>query len=128
MHSTATLAGAAVGLAGVAALAQWKPTRAWLLDRIKPGEGPSAAQRAKGWFTVTFHVESGTRRFVTQVSGGDAGYTETAKMLAETALCLVLDRARLPAFTGVVTPAMGVGEALVDRLQRAGIVFRVIQG
>ena len=128
VHSTATLAGAAVGITGIVALAQFGPTRAWLAGRLASGEGPSAAQRAKSWFTVTFRVKSEGRSFVTRVSGGDAGYTETAKMIAEAAQCLVLNRDRLPPHTGVVTPAMGLGEPLIDRLQRAGMAFRVLQG
>jgi short subunit dehydrogenase-like uncharacterized protein len=59
-----------------------------------------------------------------QVSGGDPGYGETAKMLAESALCLAFDRNQLPEHVGIVTPASGMGQPLIDRLTRAGIVFR----
>lgn len=128
VRSTAVLVGGAVGIAGVAALAQFGPTREWLLGRINPGEGPSAEVRAKGWFTVTFRATGATRTVLTQVSGGEAGYTETSKMVAESALCLALDRDRLPPHTGVVTPAMAMGEALIVRLQKAGMVFRVLEG
>lgn len=128
VRSTARLVGGAVGLAGVAALAQLGPTREWLLGRIAPGEGPSAEARAKGWFTATFRARAGGRELVTQVSGGEAGYSETSKMVAESALCLALDREKLPEHTGVVTTAMGMGEALIARLQRAGIGFKVLEG
>lgn len=30
-------------------LAQFKPTKQWLLNRIKQGDGASEAERAKGW-------------------------------------------------------------------------------
>jgi len=60
----------------------------------------------------------------TEVAGGDPGYDETAKMLAESALCLALDD--LPPTTGQVTPVTAMGDALLDRLQRAGITFRVL--
>ena len=57
------------------------------------------------------------------LEGGDPGYTETAKMAAESALCLALDD--LPVNAGVVTPATSMGMALCDRLQAAGIRFTV---
>ena len=43
----------------------------------------------------------------TRVSGGDPGYTETAKMLAESALCLAFDDN--PPTAGQVTTAHGDG-------------------
>lgn len=61
---------------------------------------------------------------VTEVVGGDPGYDETAKMLAESALCLTLDN--LPPTAGQVTPAAAMGDALTARLRRAGITFRVL--
>jgi saccharopine dehydrogenase (NAD+, L-glutamate forming) len=61
---------------------------------------------------------------VTQVSGGDPGYGETAKMLAESALCLAFDK--LPRLGGVLTPAQAMGSALLERLQLAGIRFEVL--
>ena len=61
----------------------------------------------------------------TLVSGGDPGYDETAKMLAESALCLLQDKAELPAHYGVVTPAEAMGGHLLKRLQAAGMVFEV---
>ena len=73
------------------ALSQLPPTRKLLLKLKDPGEGPSAEQREKGWFRVRFHGEGGGQRVVTEVSGGDPGYGETAKMLAESALCLAHD-------------------------------------
>ena len=55
------------------------------------------------------------------MSGGDPGYTETAKMLSESALCLAYDD--LPETSGQVTTAQAMGEALTARLQKAGIAF-----
>lgn len=92
--------------------------------RQQPGEGPSAEKRAKNWFRVRFHGEGGGQMVNTEVAGGDPGYTETAKMLAESALCLLHDD--LPETAGQVTTAQAMGQALVDRLQRAGITFRVL--
>ncbi|WP_309117284.1 saccharopine dehydrogenase NADP-binding domain-containing protein [Saccharothrix sp.] len=117
----------AVGLVGgvgaLMGLAQVPPVRRWLLDRRKPGSGPSAEQRARSWFKVLFFGEGGGQRVVTEVSGGDPGYGETAKMLGESALCLAFDE--LPATAGQVTTAVAMGDALTGRLVQAGIGFRV---
>ncbi|SEQ20653.1 Uncharacterized conserved protein [Streptomyces sp. yr375] len=118
-----------VAVGGVAAVgtlvaaAQLPPARHWLSDRLKPGEGPSAQQRARSWFSVRFVGEGGGRRVCTEVAGGDPGYDETAKMFAEAALSLACDD--LPPTAGQVTTAVAMGDALTDRLIRAGIRFRV---
>ncbi|MEU6357416.1 saccharopine dehydrogenase NADP-binding domain-containing protein [Streptomyces sp. NPDC047072] len=114
------------GVAAVGALfaaAQVPPARRWLSDRLKPGDGPSAEKRAKSWFSVRFVGEGGGRRVFTEVAGGDPGYDETAKMFAESALSLAFDD--LPETAGQVTTAVAMGEALIERLRRAGITFRV---
>ncbi|MGV9277454.1 saccharopine dehydrogenase family protein [Streptomyces griseosporeus] len=114
------------GVAAVGALfaaAQVPPVRRWLADRIEPGEGPDAEKRARSWFRVRFVGEGGGRRVFTEVSGGDPGYGETAKMFAESALCLALDD--LPPTAGQVTTAVAMGDALTERLRAAGIRFRV---
>jgi short subunit dehydrogenase-like uncharacterized protein len=116
------------GVAGVASLfaaAQIPPVRNVLLGRLSPGDGPSEQERDKGWFKVRFVGEGAGRRVVTMVSGGDPGYSETAKMLAESALCLAQDE--LPATAGQVTTAVAMGDALIARLQRAGIGFEVLE-
>jgi short subunit dehydrogenase-like uncharacterized protein len=45
-------------------------------------------------------------------------------MLAETAMCLAFDE--LPATAGQVTTAAAMGDALLARLQKAGISFEVL--
>jgi short subunit dehydrogenase-like uncharacterized protein len=125
--SLARLVVTGLGMGLVVALAQFKPTRQRLLDYRKPGEGPTAEQRAANWFKITLVGRSESKEVVTRVSGGDAGYSETAKMVVESALCLVEDRDRLPGRTGVLTPAMAMGEVLIDRLQRAGLRFEVLE-
>jgi short subunit dehydrogenase-like uncharacterized protein len=120
-----TIAALGAGVGAVAALAPLPPTRKLLLKIKSPGEGPGEAERAKSWFKVRFVGEGGGKRVVTEVSGGDPGYGETSKMLAESALCLAFDE--LPASSGQVTTAMAMGDALMDRLQRAGIAFRVLE-
>ncbi|MFK0067419.1 saccharopine dehydrogenase family protein [Streptomyces sp. NPDC091046] len=112
---------AAVG--ALVAAAQVPPARRWLSGRLAPGQGPSAERRAKSWFSVRFVGEGGGRTVFTEVAGGDPGYDETAKMFAETALCLALDA--LPPTAGQVTTAVAMGDALTERLRAAGIGFRV---
>lgn len=116
------LGGAAAVSTGVLA-AQLPAVRRWLMGRYEPGQGPSAERRARSWFSVRFVGEGGGRRVFTEVSGGDPGYDETAKMLAESALCLAHDE--LPKTAGQVTTAVAMGDALLDRLRAAGLRFRV---
>ncbi|MER6912139.1 saccharopine dehydrogenase NADP-binding domain-containing protein [Streptomyces sp. NPDC000594] len=121
-----TLPMAVGGLAAVTALvglAQLPAARRWFLSRLRPGEGPDAGRRAKSWFSVRFVGEGGGRAVYTEVTGGDPGYDETAKIFAESALCLAFDE--LPPASGQVTPAAAMGDALLTRLQKAGIRFRV---
>jgi short subunit dehydrogenase-like uncharacterized protein len=121
---TKTLRYAAGGMIGASALAlaaQVKPLREQLGKRVPQGSGPSERRREKSWFTVDFVAESGGTTLHTRVSGGDPGYTETAKMLAESALCLAFDDN--PATAGQVTTAQAMGDALLARLQAAGMGF-----
>jgi short subunit dehydrogenase-like uncharacterized protein len=119
------LAGMAAGAGAAVALAQLKPTRDLLLKIRDPGEGPSPEQRAKSWFKVRLVAEGGGQRVVCQVSGGDPGYGETSKMLAQSALCLAHDQ--LPERAGQITPAVAMGEPLIKRLGEAGIGFEVVE-
>lgn len=119
------LAGMAVGAGTAVGLAQLAPTRNLLLKLKDPGEGPSPQQRERGWFRVRLVGDAPGKRVVVQVSGGDPGYAETSKMLAESALCLARDE--LPERAGQLTPAVAMGQSLIDRLQRAGIGFRVLE-
>jgi saccharopine dehydrogenase (NAD+, L-glutamate forming) len=118
-------AGLGAGAVGLAALVRFAPTRGLLGRLLRPGDGPSPAQRAKGWFRVRFVATSGDERVLTEVSGGDPGYGETAKMLAESALCIAHDP--LPVAAGQVTTAVAMGDALRLRLERAGIAFRTLR-
>jgi len=123
LSSVAAVAG---GASVAFVLAQLPPTRKLLLNKVpSPGEGPSEETRANAWFKVTFVGEGGGKRVVTEVTGGDPGYTETAKMLAESALCLAFDE--LPEAAGQVTTAQAMGDPLTARLQTAGIEFRIVE-
>ncbi|MEW2356781.1 saccharopine dehydrogenase NADP-binding domain-containing protein [Spirillospora sp. NPDC029432] len=124
-HLPAAL-GIAAGAAALLPLTQLPPARSLLMRLGTPGEGPSAERRARSWFSVKFAGEGGGEKVVTEVRGGDPGYTETAKMLAESALCLAHDD--LPPTAGQVTTAVAMGNALIERLDRAGITFRTLRG
>lgn len=119
------LLGGVAGAGGVVALSQFKYTRNKLLKVKDPGQGPDDATRANSWFKVHFIGEADGLHVWTRVAGGDPGYGETAKMLAESALSLALDK-DLPARFGIVTPGAGIGTALIDRLQKAGIEFETL--
>jgi saccharopine dehydrogenase (NAD+, L-glutamate forming) len=117
-------AGGALGAGAIAVAAQVPPVRNFLLGRVKQGDGPDAARRARSWFTVDFVGEGDGRTVHTRVSGGDPGYDETAKMLAEAALCLSFDDN--PTTAGCVTTAQAMGENLMARLVAAGIKFETL--
>jgi short subunit dehydrogenase-like uncharacterized protein len=121
LDSAGALVGAMAGAAGLVAASRIGVTRRWLLSLRPPGDGPTAAQRAAGRFRITFLGEGGGQRVRTHVSGGDPGYGETAKLLAESGLCLALDP--LPPVAGVLTPVQAMGQALLTRAQRADIQF-----
>jgi short subunit dehydrogenase-like uncharacterized protein len=116
-----TLAGGAVLIAG----AQLGPTRSLLLKLVAQGDGPDEEKRARSWFRLRLIAEGGGRTVTTEVAGGDPGYTETAKMLSESALCLAFDD-DLPQVSGQTTTAVAMGHALIRRLQAAGITFRTL--
>jgi short subunit dehydrogenase-like uncharacterized protein len=121
-----TLVEIAAGGGAAIALAQLPPTRDLLFKLVPAGEGPSPERRERSRFRVRFAGEGGGKRVATEVSGGDPGYGETAKMLAESALCLAQDD--VPVRSGQLTPAAAMGEHLQRRLEAAGIQFRVLKG
>jgi len=120
----------AVGITGALAALGYAMGRPVLRDMVakrapKPGDGPSAEARASGHWTLRL-VAQGDRDDVvifTVSDRADPGYSSTAKMLGESALCLALDPLTSPG--GVQTPAVAMAKPLVDRLRRAGLVFAV---
>lgn len=122
-HLPVAVAGVA-GAASLFTLAQIPPARDFLLGRMESGQGPSPEERDKGWFKVTFVGKGGGRKVIVEVSGGDPGYGETSKMLAEAALCLAHDD--LPDTAGQVTTAVAMGKPLMQRLERRNITFRTL--
>lgn len=115
--------GLTVGVGAVLALAQLPPTRA-LLEKLKqPGEGPDEETRKKGWFKVAFSGRAGAHAVRCEVRGGDPGYGETSRMIAQAALSLALDDEKLPKQSGVITPTMAFEGVLIERLGALGITF-----
>lgn len=99
----------------------------------KPGTGPSEQTMNAGWFTCDLLGIAADGR---QVRGrirydGDPGNRATTVMVCESALALALDVDALPgggARGGVLTPATGLGDVLVDRLRRAGVTIAIPTG
>ncbi|MEO1365545.1 MAG: saccharopine dehydrogenase NADP-binding domain-containing protein [Acidobacteriota bacterium] len=127
VRSLPKLAVGAAALTGVVALAQTKLTRNLLLNLKKPGDGPSERKRSRSRFEVVFlGTSAGGGKVRVEVSGGDPGYGETSKMLAESALCLLQDRDRLPERAGILTPAMAFEDLMIERLRAADMRFQVM--
>jgi len=109
-------------MAGVAL----RPSRALLGPVLpKPGEGPGEKARRTGFFRLRVHARTTAgARYLTRVEArGDPGYAATAVMFGESALCLTLDRDRLPDRAGVLTPATAMGAVLTKRLRSAGHTY-----
>ncbi|MFT3659873.1 MAG: saccharopine dehydrogenase NADP-binding domain-containing protein [Gordonia sp. (in: high G+C Gram-positive bacteria)] len=121
----ATVVGSVVGFGAALAAVQVPPLRRAIGGLVPAGEGPSAARRDETWFTVDFVGEGGGTTVRTRVGGGDPGYAETAKMLAESAFSLAFDDN--PPSAGQVTTAAAMGENLTRRLIDAGLRFEVIE-
>ena len=96
-----------------------------IVDYILPksGEGPSETKRIKGYYNLRFYLTVGNKTYVSKVIGDmDPGYGSTSKMLAESAVCLALDKT--PETFGILTPSSGLGDSLLKRLQEnAGLIF-----
>lgn len=124
-------AGLLLGVGVVATLAQLEATRNLVLKMKAPGSGPSAERRARSFFRVRMVADYGSgaarKRLVTEVRGGDPGYGETAKMLAESALALAFDDNLPRRGGGQWTSALALGQPLIERLVRAGIEFAVTE-
>jgi short subunit dehydrogenase-like uncharacterized protein len=122
--TTLALGGAGLGLALATARA---PGGRRVLERVlpDPGEGPDAATRAASRFTVLLVGHGGGAGVIARVQGGDPGYGETARMLAEAALTLASDER--PDAVGVVTPAIGLGVPYRRRLEASGMRFELLE-
>jgi len=120
-----------VGMAAFMGLAALSPTRNLLEKYVlpKPGEGPSPEAQENGYFDIRFYgtTDSGDKIAAKVTGDRDPGYGSTAKMLAESALCLLRDVDRSKTGGGIFTPAYAMGDALINRLvKNAGLTFDLI--
>ncbi len=119
------------GLALFSGILQFPQVRSILQPFLpQPGSGPSEQTMNEGWFSCEL---VGTATEGRQVRGlvrdqGDPGNRATVKFLCESALSLALQRDALPggqARGGILTPATGLGDVLVERLRQAGMTLKV---
>ncbi|WJG07987.1 saccharopine dehydrogenase NADP-binding domain-containing protein [Aliiglaciecola sp. LCG003] len=119
-----------IGLLGFMLVSALPPSR-WFLEKVvlpKPGEGPSDAEQQDGYYDLRFFGQTPDGLAIqTKVTGDqDPGYGSTAKILSETALCLLLDQPKAKLAGGFWTPASALGESLIDKLEHyAGMTFSI---
>jgi short subunit dehydrogenase-like uncharacterized protein len=96
-----------------------------LVERVlpKPGTGPSAAARQRGYYKIETYTTTttGDRYVATIAQQGDPGYQATSVLLGESGLALATDRDELSELRGVLTPAAAMGDVLMARLPAAGV-------
>jgi len=94
-----------------------------------PGRGPSEEVRARISFQykTVAKIENRSRdepKLVTALlKCGEPGYTETAKMIVESAVCILRDREEFELKGGVLTPAACMGSYLIKRLAAKGFAI-----
>ncbi|KAF4662339.1 hypothetical protein FOL47_006277 [Perkinsus chesapeaki] len=95
----------------------------------RPGQGPDPLTRTRSWFkyVVSATGKSGKEIWL-QLSGGDAGYDETALMVSEAAVALLNGEA-ISGRWGVVTPGYAFdSQKMINRLVNAGLEFQRLPG
>ncbi|NKB99181.1 MAG: saccharopine dehydrogenase [Pseudomonadales bacterium] len=119
---------AGMGIAAMNRLPRFRPVRE-LMQRFlpKPGEGPTPEQVENGHFEIELMAKGPTPAddLRVDVKGQqDPGYGATAKMLAESAVCLAQDE--LDVGGGFWTPASAMGDQLLKRLpDNAQVTFEL---
>jgi len=96
----------------------------------QPGEGPTEAETERGHFTVSVvgRGGAGDDAFTVEAEFGadwGPGYGATARMLGESAVCLVRNDVASSLDGGVLTPVSGIGMPLVERLREVGFTATV---
>jgi len=119
-------------LAGLGVLMAGKPGSIMkkLVDKTqpKPGEGPNQEQREKGFYNIILlgKIDEKVVLKATVTGDRDPGYGSTSKMLAESAICLALDKDKTPKTSGMLTPSVAMGDLLLERLEAdAGLTFTI---
>ncbi|MFU8817026.1 MAG: saccharopine dehydrogenase family protein [Pseudomonadales bacterium] len=124
-------AGVSAGSAAFTAVAGIGAARRQLARLLpQPGQGPSARVRESGYYVIDLlgrHPHEPSAHLRVRVRGdGDPGYGSTSKMLGEAAVCLAKDELTSPG--GVLTPAVAMGDALLQRLPlHAGVTFELLE-
>ncbi len=112
------------GEKGEAAARAVAADRSMASSDLKPGDGPTKEERDNGRYDVLFagsNKQGETLR--ASVKGDrDPGYGSTSKMIAESAVCLLLNPEA--ASGGIWTPGAALGDLLIERLEKnAGLTF-----
>lgn len=116
------------GMGGFMLAAAIPPSR-WLMEKTilpKPGEGPSPEAQLAGYYDLRFVGKTHDGQTIRcKVTGDrDPGYGSTAKMLGESAVCLVKDINKTDKAGGFWTPASVFGHTIIERLEaNAGLSF-----
>lgn len=116
------------GMGGFMLAAVIPPSR-WLMEKTilpKPGEGPSPKQQLEGRYDLRFvgKTKNGQELRCKVTGDRDPGYGSTAKMLAESAMCLLEDISKDNKTGGFWTPASVFGMHIIARLEKqAGLSF-----
>lgn len=110
-------------------------TRALLMMFLpQPGEGPTEKAREDGFFFFTSQgkgLDPQTGKMFSIVGrfngpNGDGGYKQTSAMVAESAVCLALDKRGVPEQFGILTASTAFGDAIIERLKDSpGISFEI---
>ncbi|KAG0236214.1 hypothetical protein BGW42_003859 [Actinomortierella wolfii] len=140
---TALMASVGLGLGGAALSVGPLRRLAQKYVLPAPGTGPSDEFIAKGYFTMQVigeaelpeNVEGDSDaqnkvvRAIATVSGAEPGYSETCRLLVESAMCLIKEEERTfrenKIQGGLLTPASAFGHVLVQRLRERGVVLEV---
>ena len=92
----------------------------------KQGDGPSFEQREKGSFKFRITPKDWSSDFYVTVEGfKDPGYGSTSIMIGEASLCLLKKPEETTPLFGVLTPASGMGMALIDQLNDNQVHFKI---
>jgi short subunit dehydrogenase-like uncharacterized protein len=124
-------AGMVASMALVAGAIQVPPLRRLMESMTpQPGSGPTKQIMDEGWFRCELlgWGSEGQRVRGLIADKGDPGNRATVKFVCESALGLAVDFDRLPGGTtrgGILTPATGLGDVLVERLRQAGMRLEV---
>jgi short subunit dehydrogenase-like uncharacterized protein len=123
--------GVTAGLALFTGVLQQPQLRSLLQPILpQPGSGPSEQTMNEGYFSCELVATAMDGRKVRGLirDQGDPGNRATVKFVCESALALAFQGNELPGGQvrgGILTPATGLGDVLVERLRRAGMTWEI---